>query len=165
MQRDLLSSLHNLLSHICSMVYSKRYILILRSPLVAEKFIVETISLKQYRLKSLLVLVYWSTFKRLFWDMKKEFPSFIHSVMSWTHDADFLLSLPFVNAYFSQSLSSVNWFDFTHELKFIHWPMNKFSIELNRKLVQSSVNEYHQTSMVHLSRDLGFVYLTSKLIT
>ena len=62
-----------------------------------------------------------------------------------------------MNASFSQSLSSVNSFDFTHEFK--------FSIELNRKLVQSSVNEYHQTSMVHLSRDLGFVYLISKLIT
>ena len=47
MQIDLLSSLHLLLSHICSMVYSKRYILILKFPLVAEKFIVEAISFSQ----------------------------------------------------------------------------------------------------------------------
>ena len=52
-----------------------------------------------------------------------------------------------VDASFSRSLLSVNGliaaisFDFTHELKFIHGPMNKFSIELNIKLVQSSANE------------------------
>ena len=41
MQRDLLSSsLHSLLS----MVYCKRYVLILRFPLAAEKFITEAIS-------------------------------------------------------------------------------------------------------------------------
>ena len=44
-QRDLLSSLHLLFRHICSMVYSKPYILIWRSLLVAEKVIIfETIS-------------------------------------------------------------------------------------------------------------------------
>ena len=40
-------------------------------------------------------------------------------------------------------LSLYNPFDHTHELKFIHWHVNKFSIELNRKLVQSSVNEHY----------------------
>ena len=44
MQKDPLPSLHLLLSHVCSMEYSKRYILILKSPLLAEKFIVEVIS-------------------------------------------------------------------------------------------------------------------------
>ena len=30
-----------------------------------------------------------------------------------------------------------------YSVKFIRWPMNKFLIELNRKLVQSSLNEYY----------------------
>ena len=79
MQRDLLSSLHMLLSHILSMVYSKRYILIMRSPLVAEKFIVETVSLEQYRLKFLLVLVQLS--KGYFGIWKKNFV--LWSIQSW----------------------------------------------------------------------------------
>ena len=105
MQKDFLSSLHLLLSYICSMVYSKRYILILRSPLVAEKLIVEVISFTcsipqtiQTTVSpcSCLVVNLWEAILGL----EKEV-SFMymctHSVICWTHNADVLQSLPSLN--------------------------------------------------------------------
>ena len=35
-------------------------------------------------------------------------------------------------------------------IKFIHWPLNKFSIELNRKLVQSSANWFYYCAVKEL---------------